>query len=158
MSQETHYLIRPAGATFEDGPLRSETCRADTRASINNQCCYIVYLVGMYIYIYILQKMIHGPSNAKYINLFMYVLSFQVFTVEVLQIVLFWVLTPNSFVDGYQWSGRIFCFPLQGWNSSPQYDTAVTINPEVLRTILHSLMNWKSTIWRELYTQGVSRL
>ena len=34
----------------EDGPLRSETCRADTWALINNQCCYIVYLVGMYIY------------------------------------------------------------------------------------------------------------
>ena len=34
----------------EDGPLRSETCRADTWASINNQCCYTVYLVGMYIY------------------------------------------------------------------------------------------------------------
>ena len=31
------------------GPLRSETCRADSWASINNQCCYIVYLVGMYI-------------------------------------------------------------------------------------------------------------
>ena len=37
--------------TPEDGPLRSETCRADTYASINNQYCYIVYLVGMYIYI-----------------------------------------------------------------------------------------------------------
>ena len=36
----------------EDRPLRSETCRADTWALINNQCCYIVYLVGMYIYIY----------------------------------------------------------------------------------------------------------
>ena len=35
----------------EDGPLRSETCRADTWASINNQCCYIVYPVGMYIYL-----------------------------------------------------------------------------------------------------------
>ena len=34
----------------EDGPLRSEACRADTYASINNQCCNIVYLVGMYIY------------------------------------------------------------------------------------------------------------
>ena len=34
----------------EDGPLRPETCRADTYASINNQCCNIVYLVGMYIY------------------------------------------------------------------------------------------------------------
>ena len=34
----------------EDGPLRSETCRADTWTLINNQCCYIVYLVGMYIY------------------------------------------------------------------------------------------------------------
>ena len=33
----------------EDGPLRSETCRADTWASINNQCCYIVYL-GTYMY------------------------------------------------------------------------------------------------------------
>ena len=34
----------------EDGPLRSETCRADTWVLINNQCCYVVYLVGMYIY------------------------------------------------------------------------------------------------------------
>ena len=34
----------------EDGPLRFETCRADTWASKNNQCCYIVYLVGLYIY------------------------------------------------------------------------------------------------------------
>ena len=34
----------------EDGPLRSETCRADTWALINNQCCYTVYPVGMYIY------------------------------------------------------------------------------------------------------------
>ena len=34
----------------EDGPLRSETCRADTCALINNQCYYIVYLVWMYIY------------------------------------------------------------------------------------------------------------
>ena len=32
----------------EDGPLRSETCRADTWTSINNQCCHIVYLFGMY--------------------------------------------------------------------------------------------------------------
>ena len=34
----------------EDGPLRSETCTAGTYASINNQCCNTVYLVGMYIY------------------------------------------------------------------------------------------------------------
>ena len=33
-----------------DGSLWSETCRADICALINNQCCYIVYLVGMYIY------------------------------------------------------------------------------------------------------------
>ena len=38
------------GEAPEDGPLRSETCRADTYASVNNQCCNIVYLVGMYIY------------------------------------------------------------------------------------------------------------
>ena len=36
--------------TPEHGPLRSETCRADTWVLINNQCNYIVYLVGMYIY------------------------------------------------------------------------------------------------------------
>ena len=31
----------------EDGPLRSETCTADTWVLINNQCNYIVYLVGI---------------------------------------------------------------------------------------------------------------
>ena len=36
----------------EDGPLRAETCRADTWVLINHQCNYIVYLVGMYIYEY----------------------------------------------------------------------------------------------------------
>ena len=60
-----YVLIRPAGTyqhipysaytvstkeAPEDGPLRSETCRADTWVLINNQCNYIVYLVGMYIY------------------------------------------------------------------------------------------------------------
>ena len=50
-----YVLIHPAGTTFEeeapeDGPLRSETCRADTWVLINNQCNYIVYLVGLYIY------------------------------------------------------------------------------------------------------------
>ena len=90
-----YVLIRPASTTFEeelpqmlyqrflpctivctyniykeapkDGLLQSETCRADTWASINNQCCYIVYLVGMYIYC---KKMIHGPSNVKFIYLY----------------------------------------------------------------------------------------
>ena len=48
-------------------PLRSETFRADTWVLINNRCKYIVYLVGN---VYILQKMIHGPSNVKDISIY----------------------------------------------------------------------------------------
>ena len=40
----------PSSGASKDGPSRSKTCTADICASINNQCCYIVYLVGMYIY------------------------------------------------------------------------------------------------------------
>ena len=46
------YVVRTAlsGTSRWYQRERSETCRADTCASINNQCCNIVYLVGMYIY------------------------------------------------------------------------------------------------------------
>ena len=43
MWQETHYLIRPAGTTFEE-----EHCVSRWN-------------------VYILQKMIHGPSNVKFV-------------------------------------------------------------------------------------------
>ena len=90
-----YVLIRPAGTTFEeelppqtlyqrdvsprtivctysiykeapeDGPLRFETRRADTRVLINNQCNYIVYLVGMYIYCKI-QVCLKWKKNNRY--------------------------------------------------------------------------------------------
>ena len=44
-------------------------------ALVNNQCCHIVYLVGMYIYC---KKMIRGPSNVKLLGVFLHkVLSMQ---------------------------------------------------------------------------------
>ena len=45
----------------DDGPMRSETCRANIRAEKTYSLKHFVYLVGLHIY----YKMIHGPYNIK---------------------------------------------------------------------------------------------
>ena len=63
MSQETDYLIRPAGTTFEEEEffLLLRMDRYDPKHVELTPEYHIAYLVGMYIYC----KKIHGPSTVK---------------------------------------------------------------------------------------------
>ena len=60
----------------DDGPMRSETCRANISAEKTYSLNHTMYLVGLYIY----YKMIHGPYNVKLTTSFSRKILFQELT------------------------------------------------------------------------------